>query len=424
MKTRKTPMALAMTLLLGSPLANAQSAADLKGEVERLKEQNQVILERLEATADMLEALQSGKPAGAPAASGAHDHAMVTSGSLRDRTFGIHGSRGATTVGAYGEMHYNNLRQKDSGSAKADKKEMDFHRFILFMGHEFTDKIRFWSELEVEHAYVEPTGGGEVAIEQAFLEFDLTPDMAARAGILLVPVGFINETHEPPTFYGVERNNVDKYIIPTTWREGGAGLTGRFGQGFSYDVLAHTGLQVSASNNYSIRSGRMGVGEAPADNLAYTARLNWVGIPGLLLGGAVQYQTDITQGTDASAGSATLVSAHANWEVGKFNLRGVYATWNLTGSGPAAPNVGADRQTGWYLEPSWKFSPKFGVFARASTWDNQVNSGTDTEYSQVDVGFNYWPHEDVVLKVDYQDQSTPAGSAEYDGVNVGIGYQF
>ncbi len=111
-----------------------------------------------------------------------------------------------------------------------------------------------------------------------------------------------------------------------------------------------------------------------------------------------------------------------DWQVSQFRLRGVYANWDLSGSGPAS--VGANTQRGWYLEPSWKFNSKFGVFTRTSQWDNQVNSGTDTQYNQFDIGFNYWPHEDVVLKFDYQNQSTPAGKNEFDGINLGIGYQF
>ena len=407
-------LGLSGTALTSPVLADAGNEADLQQRIQDLEA-------KIEAMADMMD--QGGAMMKKPAAGttqAVHDHANAASGALRDRTFGIHGSRGSTTVGAYGEMHYSNLT--DENGVEADKQEMDFHRFILFMGHEFNDRIRFWSELEVEHAYVEPDEGGEVAIEQAFMEFDLNPDMAARAGIMLIPVGFINETHEPPTFYGVERNNVAKYILPTTWREGGAGLTGRFGDGFSYDLMVHTGLQTSAGSNYAVRKGRKGVGNAPASDLATTARVTWSGVPGLQLGVAAQYQSDITQGADATAGSATLFSPTISWQISQFTLRGVYATWSLDGSGPAS--IGADEQTGWYLEPSWKVNSKLGLFARVSTWDNQVNSNTDTEYSQWDVGFNYWPHEDVVLKVDYQNQSAPAGKAEYDGFNLGIGYQF
>ncbi len=416
----KCTLTIMMAATLNLPALALADTDSQQREIDALKAQNKLILERLDATAEMLE---SSAPAG-EATDTAHSHSMTSKNSLRDRTFGIHGSRGATTIGGYGEMHYNNLNNKKIGGS--DKKEIDFHRFILFMGHEFSDKIRFWSELEVEHSVIKDTAngsnGGEVAVEQAFLEFDLNADMAARAGIILIPVGLLNETHEPPTFYGVERNNVEKYIIPTTWREGGVSLTGRFADNFSYDLAVHSGLQISSSNNYAVRGGRQGVSNAPANNLAATARLNWIGVPGLVIGAAIQQQTDITQSTDASAGAANLISGHAVWQVSQFTLRALYASWSLSGNGPAA--VGADKQNGWYVEPSWKFTPKFGVFARSSQWDNQVNSSTNSQYDQFDVGFNYWPHEDVVLKFDYQDQSVPTGKNEFDGINLGIGYQF
>ncbi|VAX12706.1 FIG01060344: hypothetical protein [hydrothermal vent metagenome] len=416
---RKCTLTIMIAATLNLPTLALADTDSQQREIDALKIQNKLILERLDATAEMLESSSTG----GATTDADHNHSVAAGDSLRNRTFGGHGSKGSTTIGGYGEMHYNNLDNKKIGGS--DKKEIDFHRFILFMGHEFSDKIRFWSELEVEHAVIEDTpngsNGGEVAVEQAFLEFDLNADMAARAGIILIPVGLLNETHEPPTFYGVERNNVEKYIIPTTWREGGVSLTGRFANSFSYDLAVHSGLQI-AGNNYAVRGGRQGVSNAPANNLAATARVNWIGVPGLVIGAAIQQQTDISQGTDTNAGAASLVSTHVVWQISQFSLRGLYASWNLSGNGPAA--VGADKQTGWYVEPSWKFTPKFGVFARSSQWDNRVNSGTDTQYNQFDVGFNYWPHEDVVLKFDYQNQSVPNGKNEFDGINLGVGYQF
>jgi len=386
---KKNSIALLATGLALSPLGQA-AEDELRQKIEQLEEQNQEIMERLEATSEMLDS--------------------------SSKRMGHHGGRGNTTIGGYGELHYNNLDNANGD----DKTEIDLHRFILFLGHEFNEDIRFWSELEVEHTKVDD-GGGEVAIEQAYVEFDLNEQMMARGGILLVPMGIINETHEPPTFYGVERNNVEKYIIPTTWREGGVSLTGNAGS-ISYDLAIHSGLNASASSDYSIRSGREAVREAPADDLAYTARVKWTGVPGLELAAAIQLQSDVAQGTDAAAGQATLLETHAIWGHGPFSVRGLYAVWDLDGSGPEA--VGADKQEGWYIEPSYKLNQQWGVFARHSSWDNQANSNSDTETTQSDIGFNYWPHEDVVVKVDYQIQEAYAGAGEYDGLNMGIGYQF
>ena len=321
---------------------------------------------------------------------------------------------GNTTVGGYGELHYNNL----SNGAGKSKKEIDFHRFVLFFGHEFDEKTRFFSELEVEHSFIEDTddgsAAGSVAIEQAYVQFDLSANLKANAGVLLVPVGFINETHEPPTFYGVERNPIAKYIMPTTWREGGAMLSGTTDAGFSYDIAVHTGLD----GGTNIRGGRQKVANAKANNLAATGRVKYTGVRGLELAATVQYQDDMTQDSSDDIGSATMVQAHARYTVADFTLTGLYAQWDISGDG--ASSTQKDKQDGGYLEASYKVTPTFGIFVRQNQWDN--GGAGDTGKTQTDVGFNYWPHEDVVLKADYQAQNDVAGN--FDGVNLGVGYQF
>ena len=167
-----------------------------------------------------------------------------------------------TTIGGYGELHYNNLNAKDPAR---DVEMIDLHRFVLFFGHEFDDKTRFYSEVEIEHAFVADSGGdtpGEVEIEQAFIEFDLRQDLYARAGVFLIPVGLLNETHEPTTFYGVERNDVENIIVPSTWWEAGAALNGRFGSGWNWDMAFTSGLQMptTGSNAFRVRSGRQKTG--------------------------------------------------------------------------------------------------------------------------------------------------------------------
>jgi hypothetical protein len=325
---------------------------------------------------------------------------------------------GATSIGGYGELHYNSLDSKD---------EIDFHRFVVFLGHRFSDSIRFFSELELEHSLVKDTsnasGPGEVELEQAYLDFDLSDAHTARAGLFLIPVGIMNETHEPPTFYGVERNPVETNIVPTTWWEGGLGLNGRFGAGFGYDLALTSGLKVptSGSSAYKVRDGRQKVAKADANNAAVTARFKWTGAAGTEFAATVQRQSDVTQGTVANsvAGEATLWEAHAALARGPFGLRALYARWDLDGTGPKA--VGRDEQTGWYVEPSFKLTPKFGVFARYNVWDNEAGNAAASEKKQKDLGFNYWPHENVVVKFDIQRQS---GTANDDGFNLGVGYMF
>ncbi len=323
-----------------------------------------------------------------------------------------------TQIGGYGELHYNNL--DGEGGAK-DKDELDFHRFVLFFGHQFNERIRFFSELEVEHSIAGESKKGEIELEQAYVEFDLNANHRAKAGLFLIPVGIINETHEPPVFYGVERNPVEKDIIPATWWAGGASLSGNFGGGFGYDFAVHEGLATTAAKGYKPRDGRQKTSEASASDLAYTARLSWTGIPGLTLAGTFQHQTDITQGADPTAGSANLYELHGVFSRGPFGLKALYAQWNLNGSGPAA--IGADEQNGWYIEPSFKLGEQWGVFARYNLWDNKAGKSTGSEKQQTDFGVNYWPHPDVVLKADYQLQDNDDGKNQ-DGFNLGVGYMF
>lgn len=325
-----------------------------------------------------------------------------------------------TTLGGYGELHYNNL---DSG------KEIDFHRFVLFVSHRFSDRIRFFSELELEHSNTE--NGGAVELEQAFLEFGLGEKHSVQAGLFVLPLGIMNETHEPPVFYGVERNPVETNIIPVTWWEGGVGMNGEISAGLRYDVALTSGLKVpvTGSNAYVLRAGRQNVAQASANDPAYTARLRWTGLSGLELAVAMNYQRDITQSADGIAPiGAWLSEAHAIYSKGPYTIKGLYAQWKLdagdASTGPATgPAPGKDRQVGWYLEPSYKISNTWGVFARYNEWDNSAGSAnsTDSKKRQTNVGVSYWPHPLVVVKADVQNQR---GAMDDNGFNLGIGYMF
>ena len=318
-----------------------------------------------------------------------------------------------TTIGGYGELHYNNL---SSDLSNTDKKEIDFHRFVLFVAHDFNDDIRFFSELELEHSIAGEGQSGEIELEQAYIEFDTSDNANIKAGVFLIPVGQINETHEPTTFYGVERNPVEKNIIPATWWEAGAMYSANTESGISYDLAIHSGLADNAGN---IRSARQKVSNAPADSLAYTARIKYTGIAGLEVAGTAQYQSDFSQGTGTTgdAEDGTLLEAHAIYTTGGIKLSALYASWVINFDG--GTSTGKDSQNGSIVEASYKINSKLGVFARQNNWTNDDGA---TDKAQSDFGFNYWPHEDVVIKADYQAQNDDAG--DFDGINLGLGYQF
>jgi hypothetical protein len=404
-----------LALLLGvlaAPQASALTLEDLAKRLDaleaknkQLEQENSQLRDAVATTNDKVEA------------------AVIATESIADSSSGIQklaNFADKTTIGGYGEVHYNNLSGKGGAS---DKDEIDFHRFVLFFGHEFTDDIRFFSELELEYNLSGDGKDGQVQLEQAYIDFDLNDNHTARAGSFILPVGIINETHEPPTFYGTERNPIERNIIPATWWAAGAGAHGELGAGFSYDAYIHSGLNVD--NGFSIRSGRQKVSKAKANDPAATARIKYTGIPGLELAVSAQHQQNMGQGLVAGLESGNLIETHAIWSTGPFTVKALYAAWDIDGY--AVEAVGADKQEGFYVEPSLRLSEKFGIFARFNQWDNYAgsNSGTakDTEKEQWDVGINYWPHEDVVIKADYQYQNNDDGK-EQNGLNLGIGYQF
>ncbi|TNF33762.1 MAG: porin [Gammaproteobacteria bacterium] len=334
-----------------------------------------------------------------------------------------------TTIGGYAEMHYNNWENQNNAPGAEDRNEVDFHRFVVFLGHQFNDRLRFFSEIELEHSIAGDDQNGEVELEQAYIEYDLNSAHRAKAGLFLMPVGILNETHEPDTFYGVERNSVENKIIPTTWWEGGVALGGEILPGFGYDVAVTGGLGLDLGK-YKIRDGRQKVSEADADALAYTGRLKYTGIAGLELAASVQYQEDLYQENfiDLSGANkavdAMLYEAHVVYQAGPFGLKALAARWDIDDRIEQVA-LGASVQEGWYVEPSWRFSEKLGVFTRYGEWDNEAGAGgNDTRYEQWDVGVNYWLHENVVLKADYQFQDAPRGKDEFNGFNLGVGVSF
>ena len=332
------------------------------------------------------------------------------------------------SIGGYGEVHYNNY---DADDSDRDLEEIDLHRFVLFIGKEFTDDLRFVSEFEIEHGGVEADGSpldGEVEIEQAFIEYDVSENTQVRGGVFLQPVGILNETHEPPTFYGVERNGVESIIIPATWWEGGIGGTMQFGNGFSADLAYTSGLNCDGTSG-RIRSCRGKLSNQRFSDGAVTGRLKYTGIQGLELSASAQHQFDPTQddGTDAEddfIDDGTLLTAHAIYNRGKFGLRALYAQWDFSGDIEDTAEE-LDEQFGWYIEPSFKLTEHVGIYAR---FLDVEGAREQDQYHEIEAGVNWWPHDSVVVKANWRDREhDPAGEAagrDLDGFDLGIGYMF
>ncbi|MCK5830687.1 MAG: hypothetical protein KAH20_10325 [Methylococcales bacterium] len=334
-----------------------------------------------------------------------------------------------TTIGGYGELHYQN-RSTEGG--KQHKEEIDFHRFVLFFGHEFTDNLRFFSELELEHSIAGDDKKGEIELEQAYIEYDFNESTSAKAGLFLVPVGILNETHEPATFYGVERNEVEKYIIPSTWWEAGLAGTYRFDNGLSVDAIVTTGLDMD--NKFYIRGGRQKISKQKANDPLFGLRGKYTGITGLELAATVLHQTDMGQSDNSShkggvdIGSGTLFEAHAIYShaigSGTFTGKALYSRWEFDINDPAQKT--ADSQYGWYVEPSYRLPTimgDVGIYGRFQQLD--YYKGSEKNYDIWEAGANWWIHENVVLKANYiYKEDTLHSDKDEKGFDLGIGYQF
>jgi hypothetical protein len=342
-------------------------------------------------------------------------------------------------ISGYMDFHFNQPTDGTPGI-------LDFHRFVLLFTHSFSDRLRFVSELELEHAVVAGLEeGGELELEQAYIDFLAHPSLNFRAGMMLVPIGIINERHEPPVFHGVERPFVDTFIIPTTWFEVGAGLHGAFARGFRYRTYAMAPLDATA---FTAEGGlddaaQNGV-EAQVRNVAFTGRLEYVGIRGLQVGGGF-WTGDTDFSTPRIDTKVGLYEIDARFTRGRLEARGQHAHVFITGAGElnetmtrltgVNPNV-ADELRGFYLEGAYRVLPASvphdaALFVRYENFDTQYRMPPgyvplpEFDRDAWVFGATYWVDPDVAIKFDYshvrnQSAVVPAPRS----VNVGLGWWF
>lgn len=355
-------------------------------------------------------------------------------------TFFLSSSAAGQTGPLSGYMDFHVNKPTDSAGV------VDFHRFVLLFSHRFSDRLRFVGELELEHAVVEGgEQGGEVELEQAYIDFLVNPALNFRAGMVLVPVGLINERHEPPVFHGVERPFVDTFIVPSTWFEAGAGVHDSLPKGFRYRVYAMAPLDATEfSAEEGLRGGAQHGSDAQVRNVAWTGRLEYVGVPGLQAGLSF-WSGETGFNVPRIKTSVGLYEFGARFRQGRFEGRGQYAHVFVGGSGPlndalgrlrgVDPNV-AKEMRGSYLEASWRVLPRTArhdaaVFVRYENFDTQYRMAPGAlKLPQFDrdawvMGATYWVDPDVALKFDYshvRSQSTIVPSPR--SFNVGLGWWF
>ncbi|HEY2927440.1 hypothetical protein [Piscinibacter sp.] len=426
-----TPLktALAASLLLASSAGFAQSPT----EAELARKLDQLAAELANVKAQLAQ-LQQQRAAPTPTASPAPAATPVVA-SPPPRP-----AEPATVLSSYGEINYNRPTRA-SQNAQADVR-----RFVLGAQHRFDAKTKVVTELEVEHAVSSADDSGEVEVEQAYIEHQLTPTWAVRGGLFLMPVGLLNENHEPTAYYGVERNFVETAIIPTTWREGGLQIVGSFDNGLTLQTGLSTGFDLSKWDASSSEGAESPLGAihqelslAKARDLSVFGALNWRGIPGLQLGGSL-FTGGATHGQAAASARVTLWDVHARWTPGRWDLATLYSRGGISNTAAlnaalvGNPTLIPKSFDGWYAQAAYKVWShedyalwpfvRYEQFNTARSFADLgpglTPAGAATE-RVVTVGANFQLTPGVVLKADLQRFRE---NKDANRVDLGIGWSF
>ncbi len=348
----------------------------------------------------------------------------------------------ATTVSGYGEFNYNNYKS-DTRPTQADLR-----RFVVGFHHRFDERLTFHSEVEFEHAVASKDDEGEAEIEQAWVNYKFSDAVNVKGGLFLIPLGILNETHEPPTYYGVERNEVETRIIPTTWRELGVGIHGLVAGGLRYDVGITTGFDSGKLDDPSVgvRSAHQEGQLANAHDLSVYGALHYRS-RGLLVGGGVfagntaqnGASSPLLKGVDARL---TMWDVHAQYKVGGLELQAVYADGKLGDAdqlnaailaNSAEPFAAPNRMKGAYVQAAYHVYKRdkldFAPFVRLEGIDIRQQEDPASGLFQdpanheriTSAGFNFRVHPQVVLKADVQRYRTDPTKDRFD---LGVGYMF
>ena len=345
------------------------------------------------------------------------------------------------TVGGYGELTYN---RKEHNNA-----ELDVQRLVLLFGYKFDDRTQFITEIEFEHVK-------EVFVEQAFLQYSVSDNVNIRAGLMLVPMGIINEYHEPTTFNGVERPSIDGSIVPTTWREIGIGISGRYNEAsLRYQAYLFNGFSSSTSDgngnitggkiggSSGLRGGRQKGAKSTMNNVNFSGKLDYYGLPGLRLGlsgyfGRTQSPADVEDIAGADIG-ISMIGLDARYAYQRFTARGQFIHGSLIDTEDyntaTSSSLGSSLQ-GYYLEAAYNLlsqnkKQQLISFVRFEDFDTHASvAGNLTKNNSFDrqewtLGLSYKIAPGAIVKGDYQIKNNAAiGSSSVNQINFGIGVWF
>jgi hypothetical protein len=350
----------------------------------------------------------------------------------------------APTFFGYGEIGYSRPRDETAQTSA------DLSRFVLGIGYQFDERTHFTSELELEHAVSSASDQGEIEVEQAYIDRDLGHGIFAKAGLMLIPSGLLNENHEPTRYYGTFRNLVETAIIPTTWREGGLAFQGNTAGGLRWDVGVTTGFDLSKWDATSTEGQESPLGSihqelslAKARSLSTFGALNYTGVSNLKVGASV-FTGGASQGQPGFGDARVMLwETHARWQPGNFDLAALYAHGHISDTQAinttlvGNPTLIPESFFGWYVQGAYRLfqdrsfplTPflRFERLNTAASYAPIAAGLTPLVAPDKQVwtsGFNLGIARGVVVKADYLWFRNKAGSSDSDRLNLGLGYQF
>lgn len=372
-----------------------------------------------------------------------------SSNSLGPAASKVYRTESGLSIGGYGELIYQKgseaeVEESEESSLRSEvdkgtDRQFDLRRAVVYFGYKWSDKLLFNSEVELEHA------GEEVSVEFAYLDYLWRPTMNLRAGLLLMPMGFLNELHEPTVFLGAERPATERMLIPSTWKENGVGLFGDLGP-LRYRTYLVDGLNAAGFSEVGLRGGRQGGSEAKAEHLAWTGRLDYVGRQGLLLGGSA-YSGRSGQGLRGATGKrlgvdTAIIEGHFEWRWRGLELRALAAQATLSDVAALNAALGLEgdaglgtRLRGHYLQVGYDLLARRGQeralipFVRWESLNTQDRvalgfvADPRNDVDTLTLGLSFKPIEQVVFKADYE-RRNPDQAESSSGFRLLLGYVF
>ncbi len=445
--------ALAIVLTTGAAIAQEPTKDRLDALERQVAELRQAIVElaaeggdervaelerRIEVLAEEIEELTLGEAAAVSAEDAAGLYGLGIAASK------VYRVEEGLSIGGYGEMVFESYASKrEGGEPTGFGDTIDFLRAIVYVGYKFDERWVFNSEIEFEHASTSKSGSASV--EFAYVDYLWKPQLNFRTGILLLPMGWLNELHEPTLFPSAERPYVEQVLIPSTWRENGAGIFGDVGP-FSYRSYVVNGLKGANFTSNGLRGGRQKGAKAQAEDFAWTGRLDYTATPGLIVGVSA-YVGNSGQGLLDPAGATIdarteIVDFHFDWSHRGFRLRGLWAQGDVGDAARLNAALGitgsdsiGERLEGHYLELAYDVLAHRGgraslsPFVRIESIDTQVRVPAGFESDPIfdreilTWGAAWQPIDRLVFKAGYQDWTNPGGTG-FDEWNLAMGYLF